>query len=94
MDWSELRHGILSDPPEPGELVYLARTGSQFTWCVVIDPSQPPHATPGLPPPEAWLYRSWLRQFAADPDAFLAGLRAELESTTGGEDRYRWPLDP
>lgn len=93
MDWEELSAEILADPPNSGELTYLARTGMTYTWCVVDDPSQPPHGTPGLPPPDAWIYYSGRWPGMSEADAFFADLREELESMTGGADRCRWPLD-
>lgn len=93
MDWDELAAEILADLPNSGELTYLARTGTAYTWCVVCDPSQPPHSTPSLPPPDAWIYYSGRWPGMADAAAFFADLREELESMIGGVDRCRWPLD-
>lgn len=93
MDWDEVKAEILTAPPEPGELVYLARSGTEYTWCVVSDPSQPPHSTPGLPPPDAWIYYSGPWVATTEVTAFFTDLRAELESMTDGADRCRWPLD-
>ena len=95
MDWAELQASILADPPTSGELVYLARTASQYTWCVVCDPAQPPHNTPGSALPDAWLYYggTWPLDDPARQEPFFADLRAELESMSGGDDRCRWPLD-
>lgn len=94
MDWLQVQAQIVATRPEPGELVYLARVGTEYTWCVVLDPSQPPHTTPGATPPDAWIYYSGVWPAPADATSFFDDLRAELESMTGeGADRCRWSLD-
>jgi hypothetical protein len=93
VDWDELRAAVMADPPADGDLVYIARQGTGYSWAVVTDAADALSAA--VTPAEAWIYYAgpWP---VADPDRqgpFFDDLRAELESMLGGGDRCRWPLD-
>lgn len=93
MHWDELRAGILASPPDPGDLVYVSQHGTDYSWSVLGDGTEPPHG--GSSPPDAWIYYSgpWPVDDPSRQAAFFDDLRAELESMTGNSDRCRWPLD-
>jgi len=98
VDWAQLRAAIQADPPADGELVYIGRHGTEYSWSVLGGEVSPP-GSPGSggPDPDAWMYYAgpWPGAgLTGDREqAFYDDLLAELESMTGGADRCRWPLD-
>jgi hypothetical protein len=88
---------------QPGEAVFVERSGKNYRWSRLPPGEVPELAATGVPGratnspgPDAWILYSgpWPAADRADElPAFLEDLLAEMESMCGGADRCRWPLD-
>lgn len=94
MDRTQFLASVASAEPGPGQVLYLERRGEEYAWRPVDDAAA---MAVGSPPedgqPDAWLYFTWPTGGPEPRRAFALDLLAEMESSAGGVDRCRWPLD-
>lgn len=95
MDRAQLLAELTEARTEPGEAVFVERSGEDYRWSRLPPDKVPRLTADDTPGPDAWIVYSG--PWPADrPDAlprFLEDLLAEMESMRGGADRCRWPLD-
>jgi hypothetical protein len=81
---------------QPGEVVFVERSGEDYQWSRLPPDEVPRLAAATSPGPDAWILYSGPWPAADRPEelpAFLEDLLAEMDSMCGGADRCRWPLD-
>ncbi|OBA81708.1 hypothetical protein A9W99_13385 [Mycobacterium sp. 1164966.3] len=89
---------IEANRPARDDVVYLARRGDDYDWCIVgtdgasgaVGDPVPPRGQSG---PDAWMSFSadWPKN-RKELRAFFGDLLAELESMISRADRCRWPV--
>ncbi len=92
MDREQLLNDLVIADPQPGELVYVERTGDTYCWARAADDSAVEHSDGA----DAWMFYSWQRRLGDhdDAQAMLDDLLDEMETMTGCVgDRCRWSLD-
>lgn len=89
MTRDELVDELTKAGPDPGAVVYVERSGEQYSWRVADGFAWPL----GDPAPDAWIYFSGAWPGHQGRPAFVEDLLAEMEAMVAAGDRCRWPLD-
>jgi hypothetical protein len=95
MTEEEVFAAIVAARPGPEEILFVGRTGKDYSWRVI--PSGEP-MTPEVDGgfPDAWMFSNvaWPVDAAEESQrAFFDDLVAEMETMADGADRCRWEFD-
>lgn len=95
MTEDEVFHAIVSARPGPEEILFIGRTGKDYSWRA-IPPGQPMSAEVDGVFLDAWMFSTiaWPREVDEHGQrAYFDDLVAEMETMADGADRCRWELD-
>ncbi len=86
---------IVAAKPDPDAILYLGRTGEDYTWREIAA-GQPMAAAGDDGFPDAWVFSAapWpVGAGSEEQRAFFDDLLAEIETMVDGPDRCRWDFD-
>lgn len=95
MTEEEVFDAIVATKPGPDEILFVGRSGKDYSWRVV-PPGQPMAAEVDGVFLDAWMFSNVAWPISEDEDrqrAFFDDLVAEMETMDAGPDRCRWEFD-
>ena len=95
MTEEEVFEAIVAAKPGPEEILFIGRTGKEYSWRSV-PPGEPMSTEVDGVFLDAWMFGTIAWPVEADEEtqrAFFVDLVAEMETMADGPDRCRWEFD-